>query len=80
MKPSYVPFLSRWRKNTFPSFHASQRKNSHYAITDEDLLRVGVYISAEGMTCVVVFLFIIRSIISKEQLSFVTPHLFGDAK
>jgi hypothetical protein len=26
MKPSYIPFLSRWQKNTFPSFHASQRK------------------------------------------------------
>jgi hypothetical protein len=36
--------------------------------------------SAEGMMCVVVFLFIIGSILSKEQLSFVTPHLFGDAK
>jgi hypothetical protein len=38
------------------------------------------YISTEGMTCAVVFLFIIRSIISKEQLSFVSPQLFGGAK
>ena len=26
MKFTYIPFLSLWRKNTFPSFHASWRK------------------------------------------------------
>jgi hypothetical protein len=32
------------------------------------------------MTYDVLFLFIIRSILLKEQLSFVAPQLFGDAK
>jgi hypothetical protein len=56
-----------------------KEKDSHYAVADEDLLRVGVNI-CQGMICAVVFLFIIRSILSKEQLSFVAPHFFGDAK
>jgi hypothetical protein len=37
-------------------------------------------ISTESMSCAIVFPFIIRSILSKGQLPFVFPHLFGDAK
>ena len=79
MKPSYVPFLSLWRKNTFPSFHVLQRKDSHYVIADEDLLRVGVYICRRhDLFCSISFHNPINFL--KEQLSFVAPHLFGDAK
>jgi hypothetical protein len=37
-------------------------------------------ISAKGVSCAIVFISIIWSILSREQLSFVSPHLFGDAK
>jgi hypothetical protein len=52
-----------------------KEKDSHYAIADEDLLRVGVNICRRHDLCCS-----IRSILSKEQLSFVAPHFFGDAK
>jgi hypothetical protein len=37
-------------------------------------------ISAEGISCAIVFSFIIRPTFLKEQRSFVSPHLFSDAK
>jgi hypothetical protein len=35
--------------------------------------------STEGISCAIVLSFIIRPTFSKEQLSFVSPHLFSDA-
>ena len=80
MKPPYVPFFSYWQKNIFPYFHASRRKKILFILQLTKINFLWENISAEGMSCAIVFPFIIRSTFSKEQLSFVSPHLFSDAK
>jgi hypothetical protein len=67
-------------KNTFPSFHASRRKKILLILLLTKINFLWENIFAEGMSCAIVFSFIIQPTFSKEQLSFFSPQLFSDAK
>jgi hypothetical protein len=74
MKFAYIPFFSLRRKNTFPSFHVSQRKSPsiaqllHDIVVDKIFLAYKIVI-AKGLLCALAHYFV-HHIFSKKQLSF----------
>jgi hypothetical protein len=88
MKFAYIPFLSLWQKNTFPSFHDLQRKIAplliEYLILCHGCCIITLptkisllckIMSAEGMLCGSAHCFIIHQIFSEEHSSFFTIFL-----
>jgi hypothetical protein len=74
------PVFELLAKNTFPPFSCFTKKKILLMSLLTKINLMWENISVGGMSCAIVFSFIIRSTLSKEQLSFVSPHLFSDAK